>query len=458
MKNKFLLFVLITILGIELVACGQTTTTMHVSNEEYTSGTVAEETTEGTSESITDENVTEENPSNEIVTEETTEDTTKETEEETTTSTTEETKSACEKNGHLLTEANYQEAAKCKVCGATVGTPLTPNAVKEGLVMNGKMNTLYKYTAPCSTSKNHNTDAMLKFISYEVFSSDEEHEYKEGYEWHVAMVEITYKADENVKQYGYKCQMGIGNYYEGDFENDINYYGKIYKDYKIYNEYYDTGWLEDDTQITTMFIHARVPKNYDGLYVYFKNDNIPDEEETNRVYFRFDKSNTPLKSGDIKWGLKDDALYVWGNGAIPNGMINNNTVWWDYAITKLVITDGITGIGNDAFREMLNLKSVTMADSVKTIGESAFISCISLEEIKLSQKLETIGKAAFGQCFSLKKVALPNSLCKLGDGSFSVIGGGFDADGNWFEGEFTDMVISYKGKTYNNLTIQNVFK
>ena len=484
MKNKIYSIILIVLLGMGIVACGQNTTSTN-GKEEHSSNissnedsTTDDKETESATEEVetTVEDITEipsdELPTEENTSEETTQEPTKETE---TTDSNDETKTSCEKNGHSwmdatckapktcktcgktegkvgdhkLSEANYQEAAKCTVCGTTVGKPLTPNAVAEGLAMNGKMNTLYKYTAPCSKSENHNTEATVEYISYNVFSSDETHEYLEGYEWHVVMIEITYKADENTKNYGYKCQMGIGDYYKGELNGSINYYGKSYSDYKIYNEYYTTGWLDDDTLVTTLFVHARVPKNYDGIYMYLKNDNIPDEEETDRVYFRFNKSNTPLKTGDIKWGINDYTLYIWGNGEVPDKMIENNTVWWDYAITKLVITDGITSIGNGAFSGMFNLETIIMSDSVKKIGETAFLSCISVNEVRLSQNLESIGKCAFSQCFALKKIDLPNSLNKLGDGVFFVMNG---------DAIYTDTVITYKGKTYNNSSIQNVFK
>ena len=72
-------------------------------------------------------------------------------------------------------------------------------------------------------------------------------------------------------------------------------------------------------------------------------------------------------------------------------------------ITDLVIPDGVTSIGNYAFRNCSSLTSVEIPDSVTSIGDSAFRGCSSLTEITLpfegASKNATGYKAVFGYIF-----------------------------------------------------------
>lgn len=57
--------------------------------------------------------------------------------------------------------------------------------------------------------------------------------------------------------------------------------------------------------------------------------------------------------------------------------------WYDYrsSITKVIIQDGVTSIGDNAFYECSNLANVTIPDSVTSIGRRAFDNCSSLTDV-----------------------------------------------------------------------------
>ena len=86
-----------------------------------------------------------------------------------------------------------------------------------------------------------------------------------------------------------------------------------------------------------------------------------------------------------------------------------------------VIPDGVTEIGERAFRESmcLFLRSVEIPGSVKKIGRSAFEECCNLKTIELPEGVETIDPMAFRKCVNLKRVELPNSLKTIGGGAFA---------------------------------------
>ena len=58
----------------------------------------------------------------------------------------------------------------------------------------------------------------------------------------------------------------------------------------------------------------------------------------------------------------------------------------------------ITSIGEDAFRDFSNLKTVHIASSVTRIGSRAFEGCSNLTSINIPNSVRDIGKSAFWSC------------------------------------------------------------
>ena len=57
----------------------------------------------------------------------------------------------------------------------------------------------------------------------------------------------------------------------------------------------------------------------------------------------------------------------------------------------VVIPDGVTSIGNGAFRGCSSLKSITIPNSVTSIGDGAFKDCTSLTSITIPNSVTFIG-------------------------------------------------------------------
>lgn len=100
--------------------------------------------------------------------------------------------------------------------------------------------------------------------------------------------------------------------------------------------------------------------------------------------------NTLYKSAviaEINWTLDDmGVLTVSGSGKMPDYSCGKNPVapWEDRkdAIESLVIEDGITEIGINAFRDCRNLKAVRLPHTVRRIHAYAFRNCASLEVVE----------------------------------------------------------------------------
>lgn len=97
------------------------------------------------------------------------------------------------------------------------------------------------------------------------------------------------------------------------------------------------------------------------------------------------------------WEIIDDTLYIDGVGKMDNYHSQKVAPWFEYAesIKTVVIGEGITRTGNQAFRKLINLETVIIPESVKVLGSNSFIGCKSLKHIDLPSTLTEIGNYCF---------------------------------------------------------------
>lgn len=120
----------------------------------------------------------------------------------------------------------------------------------------------------------------------------------------------------------------------------------------------------------------------------------------------------------LTWALyKDGVLCITGTGAMYD-FVFESSPWYEYRnqITEIILPEGLTRIGNDAFRGLNKVQTVSIPDSVTEIGACAFIDS-GLTNISLHEGLLVIGESAF-QGTRLTSVDIPDSVATIGAWAF----------------------------------------
>ena len=147
------------------------------------------------------------------------------------------------------------------------------------------------------------------------------------------------------------------------------------------------------------------------------------------------------------WTLNDRTLTITGTGEMKNWDTDEETDWHNTQYRKLidrvVISEGITSIGekafyacdslnnieiantvmgieNSAFERCTHLINIHIPSGVTTVQERTFFGCSSLENVNLPSNLKKIEWDAFDGCTNLKMIELPNNLVEIETGAFNA--------------------------------------
>ncbi len=88
------------------------------------------------------------------------------------------------------------------------------------------------------------------------------------------------------------------------------------------------------------------------------------------------------------------------------------------SVKRVIIEDGVTSIGEYAFRDFENLSYVQIPESVLSIGGAAFLNCTALTEITLPSGITKIYFSTFSGCASLIGIVLPDGVTGIAPGAF----------------------------------------
>lgn len=123
------------------------------------------------------------------------------------------------------------------------------------------------------------------------------------------------------------------------------------------------------------------------------------------------------KAGDnVRWELNNNGVLTFtGLGEMKNfGAVP----YRPQLVRSVVINEGITTIGANAFKNCVNLTDVTLPPSLKQIGTKAFAGCKRLTSVNLPDGVLEIGKEAFKDCKNLAIIRIPVTVNSIGVDAF----------------------------------------
>ncbi len=152
----------------------------------------------------------------------------------------------------------------------------------------------------------------------------------------------------------------------------------------------------EPSPINTEIYSVVMDASKDGRQVYCViNDAYGNTATTNTVTLTIGASGT---CGDnLRWKLDSSSvLTISGTGPMTD-YAYNEAPWYDQRalIASVMISNGVTGIGDSAFYRCTGLTGVTIPPSVTSIGCDAFYGCSSLTNVTIPEEVTSIGNQAF---------------------------------------------------------------
>lgn len=113
-----------------------------------------------------------------------------------------------------------------------------------------------------------------------------------------------------------------------------------------------------------------------------------------------------------KFNENENTLIISGTGEMRDYEIAETKQDWYKKeevvfVEKIVIEEGVTSIGRNAFHTFRSLTSLTLPSTLTSIGDNAFFNCESLKEIEIPESVNYIGEGAFAYT-GLKQITIPS--------------------------------------------------
>lgn len=122
---------------------------------------------------------------------------------------------------------------------------------------------------------------------------------------------------------------------------------------------------------------------------------------------------------NIRWELcADGTLVITGTGPIPD-YEQGKSPFGKQEVHTLIISEGITDVGDHAFFGLKNLTSVNLPSTLSRIGQSAFAFCKALPRVEIPKSVTEIGPCAFDNCLSLRRALIHPVIPKIGMWAFA---------------------------------------
>ena len=212
---------------------------------------------------------------------------------------------------------------------------------------------------------------------------------------------VRFNGGEQSKKYTFPIASDDVSY---DFPNYIVYYSTE----NTRNCIYKSAYLRKDGLCEIANYYYDYPSNA-KLFRFASNQTANVKLVTRLSY----KELQTGKAGDrISWTFDENSgiLTLEGKGKMKDRLYSGEFNYIRNDVRRVVVGEGITSTGENAFSHMPNLTSVVLPSTLQEIGDGAFSHCTALPEIKIPDRVERIGSWAFSTCYNLEEITIPDSV------------------------------------------------
>ncbi len=169
----------------------------------------------------------------------------------------------------------------------------------------------------------------------------------------------------------------------------------------------------------TDVIFLGTQEQWEQVYIHDFNDPII---QATKHFTAVAQGNCGNDGDNLIWLLSNDGiLTIAGNGDMAD-YLGEDEPWWGLreSINSIIIENGVTSVGRNAFWCCVNMSSVTLPNSLLSLKSGAFSACHSLHSITLPEGLRSIEEGALGAC-EFETILIPASVSSIGRGALGSI-------------------------------------
>jgi len=304
---------------------------------------------------------------------------------------------------------------------------------------NTQAKTVYTYNADGNMTKDEvyigdESNYQLNAYSTYTYNAKKQLERKVWYQ-------IAYTTLREYRRYDYKYD-SAGREIENVHMSNSNFWDSSESSWKYYQK--ETKTYNDKGQLTKIDTYGSDSEtepvsgerySYDGEGRVTKIDYWSYESNrpsASREYYYTDNAlhegefiegvcGTDDNPNALTWKVDGTTLTISGTGAMKDYHDYYLNMPWRVAqmyVKKIVIGEGVTRVGDYAFRGADKVEDIQFSSTVEEIGEVAFRKNTALKKIVLPDNLKTIGWKAFEYCEALEDVEFNKGLKEIDEYAF----------------------------------------
>lgn len=182
-----------------------------------------------------------------------------------------------------------------------------------------------------------------------------------------------------------------------------------------------------------------------------------------------------LQNGAIAWEIyttdgTDGKLYLKGNGALEDFESAEDQPWWTYGddtmygkrnvmeenialVTEIVVGEGITHLGENAFAEQLSVTKVTLPSTLTALSVSCFKNCPKLRTVSGGKGITTIAESTFKYCTVLESIELSSALVEVHWCAFDEASDSITVYFDGTEAQWSAITVDSGNESFKNATV-----